>query len=216
MAFYYIDNEFGLRARLLAEASRKAGVEFVQVRPDEFDNTQIPNLTRSDFLYRGVAKHDCPTAVIVERLLLNDSVTTFYNSPEIGRGTRLGSFVIHSSAGIPIPKTVWSLTRDTSVLKRYVDYLGGFPVVIKVLNSSRGAGVMRADSWQSLVSLNDYLLRSDQVFVLREFIDVGVPAHSCRAVVLGGQVTVAYRMQQPEGDDFRSKAGKRLRQRTLL
>lgn len=209
MAFFYIDiAKHKQRIRLLDEACQKMNIEFRLVEPDRFDYTNAPRLGRDDFLYRGVATHDSVSAPMVEKVLLNDEVITFYQSNNIGLRPQLFSFVTHTKLNIPMPKTIWSLTRNVELLRKYVEQLGGFPVVVKVLGSSKGRGVIKVDSWQGLVSVVDYLLQSGQTAILREFVHIDLPAYSYRAVVLGEEVFVTYRLVQPDENDFRSNAGR--------
>lgn len=212
MAFYYITvinrtQRTKRRQALLSSACRERGIDYVAIDPRTFDYTTVPQLKRTDFLYRGANHARAQEAVMVEKALLNDQVTTFYRTHGAALRYPVDSFVLHSQAGIPIPKTIWSLTRDVSLLRKAVESLGGFPVVVKILGASRGLGVIRADSWPSLISIVDYLVCTNQRACLREFIDVGSPAYSQRAIVIGEEVVIACRVTQKDPSDFRSNAG---------
>ncbi|HEX6503885.1 MAG TPA: hypothetical protein VF011_11585, partial [Terriglobales bacterium] len=71
-------------------------------------------------------------------------------------------------------------TTDRDTLRRYVERMGGFPVVVKFPGFSRGVGVIRVDSLASLFSLADYTLRNGNHPVLSAYVD---QATHWRAVV---------------------------------
>ncbi|KKQ44614.1 MAG: hypothetical protein US63_C0025G0019, partial [Candidatus Moranbacteria bacterium GW2011_GWC2_37_8] len=48
---------------------------------------------------------------------------------------------------ITMPKTLNLFSRDRDLLQKYVEFLGGFPIIIKSLGGSHGVGVMKIDSF---------------------------------------------------------------------
>ena len=87
-------------------------------------------------------------------------------------------------------------------LRRYVEFLGGLPVVVKVAGGAAGDGLFRPADWGTLVSLCEFLCGRGLPFSLREF----VPSAGCeRLIVLGDEAVSAATKPNREGD-FRSGA----------
>ena len=126
-------------------------------------------------------------------LLLNDCATTFYRrNPELNLITSSTTewSIVHDKKGLNAPRTIFSLTADRALLKRYVEYLGGFPIVLKVVGGTRGIGTIKAESWHGLLSMADYLVGIGARFILRQFIDA---EFGVRAMVIGNDVKHDFR-----------------------
>lgn len=185
------------RIELLAEACEAKELEFICIDSLTFDYSSIPTLTRHDLLYnlaRGSA--------VLESLLLNDNVTTFYiKNPKLNtfRSTPDWS-ILHQKAGLQAPRTIYHLTNNRTLLRKYVDHLGGFPIIVKVRGGTRGIGTIKIDSWHSLISTLDYLLTTSDSFMLREFIDA---EYGARIIVLGDETIWSAKFYFQE-NDFRN------------
>ncbi|MEX2054659.1 MAG: hypothetical protein WD972_00615 [Candidatus Andersenbacteria bacterium] len=217
MAFYCIIPP-GDGHKLLQEAANAQGLEFCALHPDDFDFVHRPTLGRGDMLYRAIATSESPNSRLIEELLLNEQVATFYRSYEtaLAHIDSPACHVTHYKNDVPVPRRVWPLTRQRQRLREYVDYVGGLPVVLKVIGHSRGIGVMKVTTLESLFSLVDYLVLSGAQAILQEYIDVGKPAHSERAIVLGDKVVSAYSLVQSDPEEFRSNIGSERKGRTPL
>lgn len=196
----------GLQARmeLLTVACQNRNVEFICIDSQHVDYTNLPELHRGDMLYNFARGSQT-----LESLLINEEVTTFYRvNPKIIMNRHPSELsMIHERNGIVAPKTIFHLTNDREILKKYVDYLGGFPLVIKSQNSSRGIGTIKIETWQNLISTADFLVDGAEKFggnpyIMRAFIhaDYGV-----RAIVLGNKVVLSKKFLLQEGD-FRNAA----------
>lgn len=121
----------------------------------------------------------------------------YLNSEEID------TFILDNK-NVPLPKIMYYIPKDRDALRRCVDYLGGFPICIKVLGGSHGVGVMKVDSYGSLFSVADYIKQQKNGAVLKECCDV---VSSARLIVLGDKVidSIEYSANK---DDFRSNEGK--------
>ena len=190
------------RIKLLAEACERRNVEFVRIDSLEFDYTYIPKLSRSDMLYNFARGSQT-----LESLLINEEVTTFYiNNPKIIMLRHPGELsMIHEQHGLAAPRTVFHLTSDRNLLKRYVDCLGGFPLVIKSQNSSRGIGTIKIETWQNLISTADFLVENGGRFggnpyIMRQFIHAEFGA---RVMVIGNRVALSKKFLFQE-NDFRN------------
>lgn len=188
--------------QLLAEAASKKGLTVHDMCWDQFDFSSPPKLTNEDGLF--ALSFDRGTK-IMERVLLNEEVHTFYNhyTDAIAKPDNVvGTSLLLQKAGVDIIPTIFSLSKDKNVLKSYVDALGGFPVIVKSAGGSHGRGVMKIDSLDSLASVCDYLLTLDHDFVLRAFIP---HTKQARLIVVGDQVVASH--QNYATLDFRSNVG---------
>lgn len=201
MKFYAVHEGFyeGVQDRidLLQSACEKKAVEFVCINSLNFDHTNIPQLTKRDLLYN--ISSGSQTLI---SLLLTPAVTTFYiNNPDLNLISSTTEWsILHQKASLPAPKTIFHISPNRDLLKVYTDYLGGFPLIIKVCGGSRGIGTIKIDSWQSLISTIDFLATTKDKFILREFIKA---KSGCRMIVLGDQVIAAADFAMQE-NDFRN------------
>lgn len=202
MRLHYIGStDDAPKTALLEAACRVRDIPFVHVDPGAFNYVDYTAVTGGEALYRA---NITAGASAIERFLLGPEVVTFYRSFERALLTGPGSYVVHAKKNIPIPRTIYFVTRDRQRLRAYVDYVGGFPVVLKATGASHGMGVMKLDSWEALFSVVDYVLpRHDGPVILRQFID---GRESARLIVLGNRVVDSIAYHAPP-DDFRSNEG---------
>ena len=168
------------------------------VEPAHFDHIQPPVLNIGDMLYRVATTHQ---ACVIEQQLVHQGVATCYRDSE-------GSFVIWDNQtlflarhGLSVPRTFHSMTTDRTELKRRVEALGGFPVILKVPGKSLGVGVVRVADWPTLYSVADALVSAHGQHVsLMSCIE---PAVHWRVLVVSGTVAATYR-NIPQEDDFRT------------
>jgi hypothetical protein len=195
----YEDLYEGVQLRLdqLKSACEKLGVEFVGVNSSVTDYTNLAQLGVNDLLYNSARGSQT-----LESMLLNEEVTTFYvKNPTLNQTYSTTDWsILHDKAGLLSPKTIFHLTTDRQLLAKYVDYLGGFPIIIKVAGGTRGIGTMKIDSWQNLVSTVDYLVTTGDKFILRQFIKA---KSGCRLMVLGNEVIAGADFAMNE-NDFRN------------
>lgn len=185
------------RIELLEEACEKKGLNFICIDSLTFDYTNIPTLRKEDLLYnisRG--------SQTLENLLLNENVTTFYlKNPELNTFRSTTDWgIIHDKLGLQSPTSIYNLSADRVLLKKYVEHLGGFPIILKVTGGTRGIGTIKIDSWQTLISTVDYLVTSDDKFIMREFIDA---KYGARVMVLCDEIILSSKFYFQE-DDFRN------------
>jgi glutathione synthase/RimK-type ligase-like ATP-grasp enzyme len=202
MKFYFLHEGFyeGVQFRLdqIKLACEKLNVEFIAINSLMADYSKLPTLTKTDLLYNATRGSET-----LETLLLNKEVTTFYiHNPDfvVSNPDTTKYSIIHDKANLLSPKTIFNITADRQLLKKYVDYLGGFHSIIKAIGSTRGIGTIKIDSWQSLISTVDYLIKTTDKFIIRQFINAN---HGARVMVLGDEV-VAYKKFLFQEDDFRN------------
>ena len=113
---------------------------------------------------------------------------------------KLRSLQILQRADVPVPRSVF--LHDLTDLASAIDLLDGPPVIIKLLESTHGAGVVLAESMTSAISVTEAFVRSKQPVLLQEYIRESGGA-DVRAFVVGGQVVAAMQRQAAAGE-FRS------------
>ena len=101
---------------------------------------------------------------------------------------------------IPMPRTAFAFSdKDT---KDLIELIGGPPLILKLLASSQGKGVVLADSAKAAQSMIGALRGVDAHFLVQEFVAEANGA-DLRCFVVGGKVLAAMRRQAP-ADDFRA------------
>jgi len=101
---------------------------------------------------------------------------------------------------LPVPETYLSLKR--SVVENLLDSVG-YPVVLKLLYGSRGAGVMFADSKESAITIIDAMERFREPTLVEKYIEN--PGEDVRAYVIGYEVVAS--MKRIAKKDRRANIG---------
>ncbi|MHA7872984.1 MAG: 30S ribosomal protein S6--L-glutamate ligase, partial [Hyphococcus sp.] len=124
------------------------------------------------------------------------------NSPE-GIGASRDKLLAHqllANAGIGMPVTTFANSpKDT---KGLIELAGGAPVVVKLLQSTQGRGVVLAETRKAAESLVDAFRGLHANFLVQEFVSEAAGADT-RCFVIGGKVVGAMQRRAVEGE-FRS------------
>ena len=105
---------------------------------------------------------------------------------------------------LPMPDTAFASSHhDTEDL---IKMAGGTPLVIKLLQSSQGKGVVLAENRKSAASLIDALRDANASFLVQQFISEAA-GQDLRCIVLDGKV-IAAMVRRASGDDFRANLHK--------
>lgn len=189
--------------RLLAKASHERNIVFTPIDVATFDYTTALLPPQPYLLYNTSVSAQ---SRIVQEYLLTPRASTFFVEP--GRtnleSSGTWSTLLQQKMGVAMPRTIFTISRDRTVLRRAVDYLGGFPLIVKAMGGSHGVGVMKVDSLPALFSLVDYLSKKRESVMLRQFINVTT---SARLIVLGHRVVDSIEYQAPRSD-FRTNGGR--------
>lgn len=102
--------------------------------------------------------------------------------------------------GVPVPTTIQ--VGSSQDLPQLVDRVGGLPIVIKLLESTHGAGVLLAQSMTNVRATVEAFHRLNQRVTLQEYIRES-KGSDIRALVVDGQV-VASMKRQAQAGEFRS------------
>jgi carbamoylphosphate synthase large subunit len=195
MTFYVVSQGDNLNKELFEKATKKLKVPMVCIDPDTFNYLKLPKLKKGDMYYRIATT---PKAREIDKLILTPDVATVYRD-YYRTFTTLYSPRENEKAGISVPKTIYGITNDIKELKKYADSLG-FPLIVKIMGGSHGVGVLKVDSFSSLLSVADLVVQGGGECVMREYIE---STTSARLIVLGGEVISQIKYHAPKGD-FRS------------
>jgi len=180
-----------------AAKSRGIGVNIVDVNKTDFFN--LPTLQKGDLLFRlSVSSR----AKRVEKLIISDDVAHFYKDSNYAISGRDSSYFYNKQAGLPVIKTIPLLPTWQSDIHKHVDYLGGFPLVVKIMGGQDGVGVIQVDTIQGLKSLFDYVRIQKKTVLLRSFVQ---HAYYGRLVVVGDSVVASHRTYSSDSE-FRTNA----------
>lgn len=113
---------------------------------------------------------------------------------------KLRSLQVLSGNGLPVPKTV--MVGRYENLHQVAVRLGGFPVIMKLLESTHGEGVELATNFWELQRIMNNYFRFHSRVILQEFIPEARGADT-RVIVVDGQVVASMRRQAKPGE-FRS------------
>ena len=188
------------RKKAFYEACKKLDIDIVDVTLENFDSLKIDN---NDLFYRvtnGI------NAQNIEKILLTKyHPKTLYKNdfPFIPIWT-FDANIMHQSKDVPIAKTIFINSNSEEYLKKNTNELNGFPIVIKIINKSKGEGVLKADNFDDLKKIVNELVRTNQNYILREYVDS--PGISYRSIVLGDKILVTYKIESVNKNDFRSNA----------
>jgi ribosomal protein S6--L-glutamate ligase len=105
---------------------------------------------------------------------------------------------------LPMPITAFaSSPHDTDDL---IQMVGGPPLIVKLLYSSQGKGVVRAEHTKSAQSVIDAFRTADANFHVQQFV-ADAAGQDLRCIILDGKVIATMRRQAPS-DDFRANLHK--------
>jgi ribosomal protein S6--L-glutamate ligase len=113
---------------------------------------------------------------------------------------KLYAHQVLARAGIGMPATAFAHSpKHTSNLN---DHVGGAPLVVKLLESTQGRGVVLAETRKAAESVIDAFRGLDANFIVQEFVKEAGGA-DIRCFVVGGRVVAAMK-RQAQPDEFRS------------
>lgn len=107
------------------------------------------------------------------------------------------SLQVLARKGIPLPLTSFAQSPDDT--EELIRMVGGAPLVIKLLESTQGKGVILADSHQSAVSIINAFKEMRANILVQEFIEES-RGTDIRCFVVGDKVVGAVKRQAKEGE----------------
>jgi ribosomal protein S6--L-glutamate ligase len=139
-------------------------------------------------------------AAVIRQFELMDVYTSTRSESLIMARDKLKCLQILSANGIAVPRTVMAAMPEA--VPRLIDMLGGAPVVVKMLESTHGVGVVLAESRSNAIAIVEAFTKLGQPVLLQEFIEEAAGA-DVRAFVVGRKVVASMLRQAQEGE-FRS------------
>lgn len=177
--------------RRFRAACSARGIKLAEVQAGSVSNAGLsPEGPR--LIYRAAADEG---ACVIEKLLARpgDALLHDPHFPCDHHPARL------ARSDVPVPRTVFLPDLDSERLAGQVDWLGGYPIVVKYMGLEGGLGISLAQSTQDLQNQFDSVASTP---LLQTFIP---HAHTWRLTVLGDRVLAATAYTAAP-DDFRTNA----------
>lgn len=141
---------------------------------------------------------------IIRQFEMQKKFTTTTSLALLRSRDKLRSLQILSKAGVGIPNTAFA--KYPSDIKNLVKQVGGAPLVIKLLQSTQGKGVVLAETTKAAISVIEAFYGLEANIIIQEFIKEA-KAEDIRAFVIDGKVVGAMKRTGSK-DDFRSNLHK--------
>jgi len=177
---------------LLEQACAARGVKFVSLIPGVLGKMDLPGSLDECLLYRAATD---TASGHLEKLLCGPRVTAFHD-PHF---TADHQPITLLKSGVPVARKICLPATDSDELAGQVDWLGGFPVVVKLAGTEGGQGVLLA---QNLNELEKLLEQNSSDVLLEAFF---FHSKAYRLLVIGGEVK-ACSASAPGPDDFRTNS----------
>lgn len=147
----------------------------------------------------GASSNAFGIAIVRQFEMMGVKVMNTANAIKLSRD-KLGSLQVLSKEKIPLPRTGFAdCTKQTTDLLKIV---GGSPIVVKLIESSQGKGVVLAETDSASKSIIDAFRELDANFLVQEFIKEA-DGKDVRCFVLNGEI-VATMERSAKAGDFRS------------
>ncbi len=176
--------------QLLERACNARGIAFVSLIPGMMGKMDLPSNLDECLLYRVSTD---TASVYLEKLLFGPRTTAFHDPHFIADHQPITLL----KSGVPVAQKICLPATDAQELAEQVDWLGGYPVVVKLAGTEGGQGVLLAEDAGEL----EYLLEQYPSGVLLEAFISHKKAY--RLLVIGNEVK-ACTAASPGPDDFRS------------
>jgi len=119
---------------------------------------------------------------------------------------KLRSLQFLSKSGIGIPKTVFARHPKAEDVSQLINEIGTTPVILKLLESTHGNGVIKADSVGSAKSALEAFSGIKKDIIIQEFIEEA-DGKDLRVFIVGGKIVAAMERAGAKGE-FRSNLHK--------
>lgn len=174
--------DFGskVRSQLIKAGMKTLGIQCAFVNPEEvklmYLNRGRSELTfkdrpldQFDLIINTLHNPEKTHSTLILSYFENQHIPVI-NSLAASIATKYKPSMLYSlcSNHIKIPKSAFVATSD--YLDDTMDFLGGFPIVVKTVRGCRGAGVLICESLRSLRSVIQSILINENVLILQEYI----------------------------------------------
>lgn len=149
---------------------------------------------------RIAARHTSYGTAVLRQFEMMRAYTATSSLALVRSRDKLRSMQLLARAGVGIPKTVFaSSAADANEL---ISLVGGAPIVVKLLESTQGKGVVLGETKKSAKSVIEAFNSISARFILQEFIEEADGA-DIRVIVVGDEIVGAMMRKGGEGE-FRS------------
>lgn len=137
---------------------------------------------------------------VVRQFEMMDVFSAVHSQALVRSRDKLRSLQILASAGVGLPKTVF--TNYSKEVKTLIESVGGAPLIVKLLEGTQGYGVVLAPTKKAAESMIEAFHSMKARVIVQEFISESKGA-DIRAFIVDGKVVGAMKRQGKEGE-FRS------------
>ena len=137
---------------------------------------------------------------VVRQFEMMDVFSAVHSQALVRSRDKLRSLQILASAGVGLPKTVF--TNYSKEVKKLIESVGGAPLIVKLLEGTQGYGVVLAPTKKAAESMIEAFHSMKARVIVQEFIKESQGA-DIRAFIVNGRVVGAMKRQGKEGE-FRS------------
>lgn len=141
---------------------------------------------------------------MIRQFEMNGVFTTLSSLALVRSRDKLRSLQILAKSDVGIPRTAFA--RHPGDINNLIKEVGGTPLVIKLLESTQGKGVVLAETKKAATSVIEAFLGLEANIIVQEFIKEA-KAEDIRAFVVNGKVVGAMKRTGQEGE-FRSNLHK--------
>ncbi len=139
-------------------------------------------------------------AAVVRQFEMMNTFATAKSIAIVRSRDKLRSLQLLARSDIDIPKTAFA--SQVNDINDLIDLVGGAPLIVKLIESALGQGVVLAQTKREAKSIVQAFYSIDQSILVQEFIEEAGGA-DIRAFVVGGRVVGAMK-RQGLSEDFRS------------
>jgi ribosomal protein S6--L-glutamate ligase len=134
---------------------------------------------------------------IVEHLTKNLGIFSVQSATGIRNATnKLMTLQICSSYGLTTPRTVY--LHNTLHLDYLIEKIGGYPIIVKLIQGSGGTGVALLKDRISAIPTIQSLLKSRSNIIIQEYIESH--GKDFRVIVIGNSIVASYQRSSVRGD----------------
>ncbi|MEX0720823.1 MAG: 30S ribosomal protein S6--L-glutamate ligase [Balneolaceae bacterium] len=137
---------------------------------------------------------------VVRQFEMMDVFSAVHSQALVRSRDKLRSLQILASAGVGLPKTVF--TNYSKEVKTLIESVGGAPLIVKLLEGTQGYGVVLAPTKKAAESMIEAFHSMKARVIVQEFISESKGA-DIRVFIVDGKVIGAMKRQGKEGE-FRS------------
>ncbi len=139
-------------------------------------------------------------AAVIRHFEAKRVFTTVGSEALLKARNKLVCLQVLAAGGIPVPKTL--LTNNMAMLPYLLPHLGGYPMVVKLQNSTQGLGVILTTNKINTETTIEALNKLRQKIIIQEYIKEARGA-DIRIFIVDGKIVAAMKRQSKPGE-FRS------------